>query len=120
MAQVVALGWHPVLLLLVSAALTLSVSMPAARLMGFDMPFGLLSGGATAICGASAARALAAALPAHPQKERGTLFTVVGISSLSTLTMIVYPMIGRGLGVDPQMSGIFLGATLTAETTSTP
>ena len=41
--------------------------------------FGLLTGGATAICGASAALALAAALPAHPLKERATLFTVVGV-----------------------------------------
>lgn len=54
-----------------------------ARLMGFQCQFGLLSGGATAICGASAALALAAALPAHPGKERATLFTVVGVSVLS-------------------------------------
>ena len=52
--------------------------------MGFHTLFGLLSGGATAICGASAALALAAALPAHPLKERATLFTVVGVSALST------------------------------------
>ena len=54
--------------------------------------FGLLTGGATAICGASAALALAAALPAHPGKERATLFTVIGVSALSTLAMIVYPI----------------------------
>ena len=41
--------------------------------MGFRPQFGLLSGGATAICGASAAMALSAALPAHPLKERATL-----------------------------------------------
>ncbi len=111
-AQVVALGWHPVLLVVVSVALTIGVSMLVAKLMGFDVLFGLLSGGATAICGASAALALAAALPAHPQKERATLFTVVGISALSTLTMIVYPMIARSLGLDAPTAGIFLGATI--------
>ena len=68
--------------------------------MGFQSLFGLLSGGATAICGASAALALAAALPAHPLKERATLFTVVGVSVLSTVSMIVYPMIAHAIGLD--------------------
>ena len=80
--------------------------------MGFQSLFGLLTGGATAICGASAALALAAALPAHPLKERATLFTVIGVSALSTLAMIVYPMIAHALGLDAAPAGIFLGATI--------
>ena len=92
--------------------LTISVSMLLARLMGFQSLFGLLSGGATAICGASAALALAAALPAHPLKERATLFTVVGVSVLSTLSMIVYPMIAQAIGLDSRAAGVFLGATI--------
>ncbi|WP_062482406.1 YeiH family protein [Variovorax boronicumulans] len=111
-AQVVALGWHPVLLVAVSLVLTIGVSMVVARLMGFNVLFGLLSGGATAICGASAALALAAALPPHPLKERATLFTVVGVSALSTLTMIAYPLIARALGMDAHTAGVFLGATI--------
>ena len=73
---------------------------------------GMLTGGATAICGASAALALAAALPSHPQKERATLFTVIGVSALSTLAMILYPMIANALGLSPQAAGVFLGATI--------
>jgi uncharacterized membrane protein YadS len=91
-AQIEALGWHPVLLVVASVALTIAVSMLAARALGFSSLFGLLSGGATAICGASAALALATALPHHPQKERATLFTVVTVSALSTLAMIAYPI----------------------------
>ena len=72
----------------------------------------MLTGGATAICGASAALALSAALPSHPQKEKATLFTVIGVSALSTLAMIVYPMIARWLELTPQHAGIFLGATI--------
>ena len=111
-AQIVALGWHPVLLVVVTVVLTIGVSMVVAKLMGFQSLFGLLSGGATAICGASAALALAAALPAHPQKERATLFTVVGISALSTTAMIFYPMIAHALGLDERTAGVFLGATI--------
>jgi uncharacterized integral membrane protein (TIGR00698 family) len=86
--------------------------MLAAKALGFQGIFGLLTGGATAICGASAALALAAALPAHPQKERATLFTVIGVSALSTFAMVAYPMLVRGLGLDAQHAGIFLGATI--------
>lgn len=111
-AQVVALGWHPVMVVAISLVLTIAVSMIVARLMGFNILFGLLSGGATAICGASAALALAAALPPHPLKERATLFTVVGVSALSTLSMIVYPMAARWLGLDAHTAGVFLGATI--------
>ena len=111
-AQIAELGFGPVGLVVVSVALTIVASMIAARLLGFQSLFGLLSGGAVAICGASAALALAAALPAHPQKERATLFTVVSVSALSTLAMIVYPMIAQALGLDARAAGIFLGATI--------
>jgi uncharacterized integral membrane protein (TIGR00698 family) len=110
--QIVELGWQPLVIVVVSVVLTIAVSMLLARLMGFQSLFGLLSGGATAICGASAALALAAALPNHPLKERATLFTVIGVSVLSTLTMIVYPMLAQSIGLDPRPAGVFLGATI--------
>ena len=110
--QIVALGWEPAAIVVISVLSTIGVSMAAARWMGFNTLFGLLSGGATAICGASAALALAAALPAHPQKERATLFTVVGVSALSTLAMIASPMLARALGLDEQQAGFFLGGTI--------
>ncbi|MGH6623676.1 MAG: YeiH family protein, partial [Burkholderiaceae bacterium] len=110
--QIVELGWQPVAIVVLGVVLTIGVSMLLARLMGFQSLFGLLSGGATAICGASAALALSAALPNHPQKERATLFTVIGVSVLSTLTMIVYPMLAKAIGLDPRLAGIFLGATI--------
>ncbi len=112
LAQVAALGWGPVLLVVVSVVLTIGLSVLAARRLGFQGLFGLLTGGAVAICGASAALALSAALPAHPQKERATLFTVIGVSALSTFAMILYPAVVRWLGLDAQHAGIFLGATI--------
>lgn len=110
--QVLALGWEPLALVVVSVALTIALSMLVARALGFQTLFGLLTGGATAICGASAALALSAALPVHPQKERATLFTVIGVSALSTLAMIAYPMLARALGLSDHAAGVFLGATI--------
>src|SRR5262249_26965157 len=106
------LGWGPVLGVVGLVVLTIGLSMLVAKLMGFQTLFGLLTGGATAICGASAALARSAALPAHPQKEKATLFTVIGVSALSTTAMIVYPMIERWAGLDDRAAGIFLGGTI--------
>src|SRR5688572_27178347 len=74
--QISELGPAPVLLTAGAVTATILFSVLLAKAMGFDKLFGLLSGGATAICGASAALALSAALPAHPMKERQTLFTI--------------------------------------------
>jgi hypothetical protein len=57
--QIAEVGWQPMVIIVLTVALTIAVSMLAARLLGFQTLFGLLSGGATAICGASAAMALA-------------------------------------------------------------
>jgi uncharacterized integral membrane protein (TIGR00698 family) len=110
--QIAGLGWKPLALVVVLVVLTISLSVLAAKALGFQRLFGMLTGGATAICGASAALALAAALPNHPQKERATLFTVIGVSALSTLAMILYPMIANWFALSPELAGVFLGATI--------
>lgn len=110
--QMVAMGWKPVAMVVTIVVATIGLSVLVAGRLGFNRLFGLLTGGATAICGASAALALAAALPHHPQKERATLFTVIGVSALSTLAMIAYPMVARLFDLSPQAAGIFLGGTI--------
>ncbi|MCH7293772.1 YeiH family protein [Acinetobacter higginsii] len=112
LGQITALGWQPIVLVITLVIVTISVSVITAKILGFKKLFGMLTGGATAICGASAALALSAAFPQHPQKEKATLFTVIGVSALSTLAMIVYPMIARWLELSPQQAGVFLGATI--------
>jgi uncharacterized integral membrane protein (TIGR00698 family) len=112
LAQVAALGWGTVGIVVASVVVTILVSVVAARLLGFSSLFGLLTGGATAICGASAALALSAALPAHPRKDQATLFTVIGVSALSTVAMVAYPMLARWIGLDAQHAGLLLGVTI--------
>ncbi|UUZ67360.1 putative sulfate exporter family transporter [Polaromonas sp. P1(28)-13] len=68
--QVMALGWQPVLMVALAVVLTIVCGIVLARLMGFQMFFGLLTGGAVAICGASAALALSAAMPQQSQEPR--------------------------------------------------
>ena len=110
--QVLALGWQPIAMVVLAVALTIVCGIVLARLMGFQMFFGLLTGGAVAICGASAALALSAAMPAHPRKEQATLFTVIGVSTLSTMAMVLYPMVTGWLGLDAWQAGAFIGGTI--------
>lgn len=112
LGQIVALGWKPVVLVIALVTLTILASIWLARRMGFDGRFGLLTGGATAICGASAAAAISAALPPDPHKERNTLFTIIGVSTLSTLAMIIYPILIQLLRLDDAHYGMFIGATV--------
>ncbi|WP_332699834.1 putative sulfate exporter family transporter, partial [Halalkalibacter lacteus] len=74
--------------------------------------FGLLSGGATAICGASAAMAISAALPPDDRKERLTGFTIIGVSTLSTVAMVLYPIVSQLFGFGDHQAGLFIGATV--------
>ncbi|MEY2684428.1 MAG: hypothetical protein RJA09_1572 [Pseudomonadota bacterium] len=110
--QVQAMGWEPVAVVVVSVAATIVFGITMAKLLGFKAFFGLLSGGAVAICGASAAMAISAAFPNHPLRDRATLFTVIGVSTLSTMAMVLYPLVVRWLGLDPVHAGFFLGGTI--------
>jgi uncharacterized integral membrane protein (TIGR00698 family) len=110
--QVQSLGWQAVFMVVLAVSLTIGLGILMARWMGFKPFFGLLSGGSVGICGASAAMAIAAAFPNHPQKDKATLFVVISVSTLSTVAMVVYPMLVHWLDLDPLQAGFFLGGTI--------
>ncbi len=64
------------------------------------------------ICGASAALAIASVLPKTPEAERDTILTVVVVTALSTLAMILYPLLAVAIGLDHVHAGIFIGGTI--------
>ena len=75
--NVIALGWHTAVALLLAVSLTIGLGLLLARLLKLETSLGLLVGGATAICGASAALAISSVLPNYPTRERDTTLTVV-------------------------------------------
>ena len=109
---VTGLGLWPILTLAAAVVATILSGLVLARLLRLDLRFGVLTGGAVAICGASAALALSALLPKTPDGERHTLFAVIGVTSLSTIAMVLYPLITAALGLSPTETGLFLGATI--------
>ena len=110
--HVVTLGWQTVVALMVAVSLTIALGLLLARLFKVESSLGVLIGGATAICGASAALAISSVLPKNSHLERDTTLTVVGVTTLSTMAMVVYPLITQWLGFDAVMSGKFIGATI--------
>ena len=110
--QVVELGPATAALIAASVVLTILLGVALARVCSLGAAFGVLTGGAVAICGASAALAIAAVLPRHAHSERDTSFAVIGVTALSTLAMIAYPILVASLGMDHRASGVFLGGTI--------
>lgn len=108
------IGLGPKLILLVVAGviLTILVGLLGAKLLGRGWRFALLTGGSVAICGASAAMAIAAVLPKNEHSERNLIFTVLAVTVLSTIAMIAYPIITQSLELDDLATGVFLGGTI--------
>ncbi|GMG84853.1 putative sulfate exporter family transporter [Paralimibaculum aggregatum] len=110
--QVIALGGSVVAITLTGVAATIGTGLLLSRAVGRRHRFGVLTGGAVAICGASAALAISSVLPNHPEKERDTVFTVIAVTTLSTVAMIAYPILAGALGLSDREAGVFLGATI--------
>jgi len=109
---VVALGPAVPILVAALVASTVAAGLILARPFGRGWKFGLLTGGAVAICGASAAVAIASVLPKDDRSEERLVFTVATVTAMSTLAMILYPVLAGWLALDPRGTGIFLGAAI--------
>ena len=110
--DVMELGWPVVALIVASVATTILIGGLIGRVFGLKGDQSILSAGAVAICGASAALAIASVLPSHKDHERNTILTVAGVTALSTVAMVIYPVFVTFLQYDNATAGVFLGATI--------
>ena len=102
-----------VIILIVSGViLTIIFSVLILKLFGFPNRFGILIGGAIAICGVSAAMAISSVLPKDNKSNERLSFVVLGVTIISTFCMICYPIISKLLQMDEVTAGIFFGATI--------
>ncbi len=111
-AQVQSVGLGNLIVISSGVALTMVLGILLARRFNRSRDFGLLTGGSVAICGASAAMAIASVLPGHPDREKQVVFTVLCVTTLSTLAMIVYPLIATQFDLSDKEAGVFLGGTI--------
>lgn len=110
--QILALGVTPVAIVLVAVPATIVFGLLFARWLGMTKSQGVLTGGSVAICGASAAMAISAVLPERKDTEQHLIFTIVGVTTLSTIAMVLYPLLVRLLAMSDIEAGFFLGGTI--------
>lgn len=112
-AELVAgVGAELIALVVAGVIFTILFGLLAAKLLGRGWRMALLTGGSVAICGASAAMAIASVLPKNEFSERNLIFTVLGVTILSTVAMVAYPLLTEAFDFDDQAAGLFFGATI--------
>lgn len=112
LGDIIALGWGTAFLVIVSMIVTVLSGFLFARLLGQTEAYGALAGAGTAVCGASATLATSIVLPQYKGKEADVAFVVVAVNALSTVAMVLYPLICIWLGFSQTKTGIMLGATI--------
>lgn len=111
-AQITALGALPFAGLVLVMATAFAGGLAGARLVRQPVAAGVLSGGATAICGASAALALYSVLGKERLGQAQFALTLVGISVASALAMSFYPIIADLLHLSDRQAGFLIGASI--------
>jgi uncharacterized integral membrane protein (TIGR00698 family) len=110
--QLVELGPWPFALLVLIMLAVILVTVATARLFAQDRHAALLAGGATAICGASAALALYSLIGDKRVDQARFTLTLVGITVASALAMTLYPVLAAELGLSDAQAGFLIGASI--------
>ncbi|MFD1951704.1 YeiH family protein [Sphingomonas arantia] len=110
--QIAALGPMALLAVVLILLVTLGVGILASRAFGMSSAFGVLAGGSVAICGASAALALATTLGERRVNQAQLTLVLVGISAASATAMFFYPLIAHQIGLSDRQAGLMLGASI--------
>ncbi|SEH19366.1 conserved hypothetical integral membrane protein [Sphingopyxis sp. YR583] len=110
--QIAVLGPVPFAALIIIMTLTMGAGFLGARLSGQTPYSGLLAGGATAICGASAALALYGVIGRQRLSQAQFALTLVGVSLASALAMTIYPLLASKFGLSDAQAGFLIGASV--------
>lgn len=110
--QLLTVGSLPLVMVATCVPLVIGAALLLGRWLGLPPLHSLVAGVAVAICGVSAAIAVAAVIPAGKLEDRRLLGVVVGVTALGTLSMLIYPPLLGALDYDDTQSGLLLGASI--------
>ena len=110
--QIAVLGPATFICLLLVMSLTIAAAWAGAKLSGLSSWTGILAGGATAICGASAALAIYGIIGRERLGQAQFALTLVGISLASAAAMSTYPVLAHELGLNDHQAGFLMGASI--------
>ncbi|MDE1467099.1 YeiH family protein [Aurantiacibacter sp. D1-12] len=106
------LGWTGMVSLFAVMAGTLLSGILTARWIGEGREAGLLAGGATAICGASAALALYGVIGKERLDQARFSVTLVGVALASAIAMSFYPAFAKLVELTDTQAGFLIGASV--------
>ncbi|KPF61647.1 YeiH family protein [Porphyrobacter sp. AAP60] len=110
--QVATMGAVPFLGLALVMAAALIAALLAARMTGQSAAVGVLAGGSTAICGASAALALYGAIGRERIDQAQFTLTLVILAAASAIALTTYPALSQMLGFTDAQAGFLVGASI--------
>ncbi|MGX7953511.1 YeiH family protein [Tsuneonella sp. HG249] len=112
LAQVLGLGPWPFAALIAIMLVAFFAGVGGAAISGQSRYAGILAGGATAICGASAALALYGVIGRDRLSQAQFALTLVGVSLASALAMSLYPAIAGEMALTDSQAGFLIGASI--------
>lgn len=112
LGDLVQLGLELAVEIVLAMGLTLATGVFLARRFGASPAVGAIMGAANAICGQAATLAAASALPKGACSREGVVLTIVLSSTVSTMAMVLYPLLGSALGLSPLQVGVLVGASV--------
>lgn len=112
LADVADLGLPALAAVIAVMTLTFAAGLLLARFSGASTAFGALCGGAVAICGGSAAMALAATLGERRISQGELTAVLVGIAGVGAAAMALYPPLATLLGLSDAAAGFLMGAAI--------
>jgi uncharacterized integral membrane protein (TIGR00698 family) len=110
--QVAAMGAVPFAGLALVMGAALLAALLAARVTGQSAAVGLLAGGSTAICGASAALALYGVIGRERIDQAQFTLTLVILAAASAIALTTYPALTQMLGFNEAQAGFLVGASI--------
>lgn len=110
--QIAAMGVVPFLGLAAVMLAALVAALLAARATGQSAAVGVLAGGSTAICGASAALALYGAIGRERIEQAQFTLTLVILAAASAIALVTYPPLTQMLGFTDAQAGFLVGASI--------
>jgi len=110
--QFAELGPLPFALLIGIMLTVIVMTVATAPLFRQERHAALLAGGATAICGASAALALYSLIGDKRVDQARFTLTLVGITVASALAMTLYPVLATELQLSDTQAGFLIGASI--------
>lgn len=110
--QLLAVGALPVLVVMTCVPITIGSALLLGDWLKLPRMQSLVAGVAVAICGVSAAVAVAAVIPQGRLEDRRLLGVVVGVTGLGTLSMLALPPLFGAMGFSELRTGLLLGASI--------